>query len=533
MDNKLLLFLICVSSNVVTEIGGVKEHTKACHCEPKDTEKTTWLECSDVDQYFRITEKDTANCSHYKPNHLVIIDSDIPTLTAEFFGIIAFDQFNVVSFSSCGIRNITANAFSNFTRLKSLILEDNELTENTLTESLKSITNLKIKTLNLDRNNFTIIKNETFLSLGSHITSLQLSDCGIEYIETDFLRWLPNLKKISLNNNALHEMNFLAIQNDKCRLHDVQIMYNSISNLDLFQRESTKPCIQSIESLSLTGNPVASLAPVNSLRNLRLLYAQSIPCNVKSKFPVFNASLTVLYLDGSNFSCWRKDMFSRLKKFEFLSLKGTNFAHAPLNFTIQLFSELNVETLILKNAGLRIIPDHMFRNITSLKNLDLSDNSISSWSTNAFSGPQLLVSVSLNNNNISVIAKNSLPSVNHSLDLSNNPFLCSCVLVDFRLYFEHHKDILMREPVGTYKCAKPLRLKDMDLQSFRPEYTDCNPFNPYVIVAFCTCASLIFITIVVNVISACRERNATTIHMIRTLRRNVYHSLDENTSHEY
>jgi Leucine-rich repeat (LRR) protein len=81
-----------------------------------------------------------------------------------------------------------------------------------------------------------------------------------------------------------------------------------------------------------------------------------------------------------------KDVVKSSHKLTVLNLTGINLStnRSETNL-LRLFMPLkSIETLILSNTSMKMIPSDVFKEIDSLKILDLSRNAIEEWKTECF-----------------------------------------------------------------------------------------------------------------------------------------------------
>ncbi|XP_048244545.1 toll-like receptor 4 [Haliotis rufescens] len=125
---------------------------------------------------------------------------------------------------------------------------------------------------------------------------------------------------------------------------------------------------------------------------------------------------------------------------------GQVFAYSP-----------TLEFLNLSLNRIQFLPVNVFRNLVSLKNLNLSENSIT----------KLKVKVSHMTNLTSLnLSSNQIPSLNHmfmsqldiiskssalKVDLSANPLICSCETLSFVKWMTQRKDMFASQHL--YKCT--------------------------------------------------------------------------------
>ena len=133
-------------------------------------------------------------------------------------------------------------------------------------------------------------------------------------------------------------------------------------------------------------------------------------------FPGVKSS-TLQLLDISNSFLFHsvedcKDIFKSSHNLTVLKLTGinlsTNWSETNL---LRLFMPLkSIKTLILSNTSMKIIPSDVFKEIDSLKILDLSRNTIEEWKTECFKNmSKRFKKLYLNDNCISVITETTFP----------------------------------------------------------------------------------------------------------------------------
>ncbi|KAL0808753.1 hypothetical protein ABMA28_012434 [Loxostege sticticalis] len=250
--------------------------------------------------------------------------------------------------------------------------------------------------------------------------------------------------------------------------------------------------LTNLESLDLSFNPITSLPP---------------------RAFAFTPRLRRLYLDETPLRTVPGDAFQGLQHLEISSVRQKKFAELCVRARLKLsrcrinFIEgsVNLQTLIISYAGLKIIPKGFFATQQRLQKLDLSGNELTTLDAdifqslkalvelnlsgnlikeipgNIFFGLSKLEKVSANSNRLQYIATNAFDYFNPItyLDLNDN-LLTSEVLSDLHLYWvlPKLKNLLLKGNRISYvvpdlKLLESLELLDLSWNNFTAlEVTD-------------------------------------------------------------
>ncbi|XP_028291613.1 leucine-rich repeat-containing protein 3 [Gouania willdenowi] len=126
-------------------------------------------------------------------------------------------------------------------------------------------------------------------------------------------------------------------------------------------------------------------------------------------------------------------------------------------------SDLPTDTSILLLASNRIthVPNHAFKELHHLQQLDLSNNHIERVDVGAFQGVyDSLLLLDLSNNNIQRVPKEVFARLRAKVSLSNNPWHCECtlqeVLRELRLDPETVNEVVCHTAVQDEYAGRPL-----------------------------------------------------------------------------
>ena len=317
---------------------------------------------------------------------------------------------------SSSVKLIDDNAFIALTKLKRLLLNNNNLNEvpKFLPSSLKEL-DLSSNPLNK------LLKDRTFAGL-SLLANLSLIDCKIEKIQTDAFIELSSLYSLDLSQNSLSG--------------------NSIGIKVLGRMPLLKV-------LSLAEN------------NFRQIIAES---------DVFQDLRELQKLDFSSNQCGDvpETVFQSLISLQKLNLNNNLFGNV-ITTKSKLFNGLyNLTELHLENNQISYIPKELFADLKVLRVLRLSCNSLTEWADNAFVPLQVLRYLYLNDNKISVINESSVIGWMSPLqaDLSKNPFNCWCDLRWFRFWMDNCSVTWVN--FDQYTCSSPTQFANTKLKLFDP-----------------------------------------------------------------
>ncbi|KAI9999544.1 hypothetical protein NQD34_018429 [Periophthalmus magnuspinnatus] len=347
----------------------------------------------------------------------------------------------------------------------------------------------------------------------------------LEVLEISWNPWLENLylgtfskqhnlTKLMLNYNrfktvlsgmfgSLRKLDTLQMKGNII-LHLPPLLFSNLSHLKVLDLSLNKIEVVTQETFFGLGQLEVLKLNNNLLRNLS--------SNVLSDVP----ALKELHLEGNNITELSENIFTNLTELEVLNLRG-NFLKT---FTGHIFGTLNLRELNIKgnhlgdffplgnftsltnldlsSNQLSTLHKEVFQNMTNLDILDLSDNHISSLSETIFNELFALRVLNLQANNLSVIEPKlfgdqalieqlnlshnrlqTLPeglmdtfSMNYMLRLHGNPWKCDCglwYLHDWILRNEQSVDMLDRT-----LCESPAFLNRRTLDSVEKERLVCH-----------------------------------------------------------
>ena len=465
--------------------------------------------------------KDIYRCSHLpanttlipfipecrnKYNTLIITNSNIRVLSGQMFNLLPFRRgVQKLYLTRNQIKVINEDAFKNFTNLTELDLSHNVLNESQIVKSV--CLNATLKRLHLDENPIEEMSSETFNCPVQAISILSLqiltiTGCGIRNIAENTFFDFEKLTDLDLDRNKLTNLKLLEPLSG---LRNLSLAYNNIQDVSIFNRSANN----SLVSLCLDGNPVTmpKTGFLSSLQQLQCLSMQNMP-KMAALPPLNLKALQTLQIGGNKFSVRDTDAFQNIRGLRTLNMTGVNLGDMSDKKLEKLFNPLaNLTTLVLTNTTLKEKVGNTFKSKPHLTYLDVSQNHISDMS-NSFRISHRIDTLLLNKNNIRFVDPKDLPqNISQKLDLSGNPFDCTCALAPFRVdYIPKHKDIIDIYSTNTYFCNGPRGFREKPLKDYNPTYIECHGFNRVVITALVLCVVLIFITCVIVVIYSNKQR---------------------------
>ena len=477
--------------------------------------------CRNLDSYTKqIPFVDIKHCCNNMTNisKLNVSRSHITVLPGKLFSRLPFTRYVTELFlAGNNISEIRNGVFKNFTMMVKLDLAHNQLKEHQIVNTV--CLRAPLQHLHLDWNPIGNISSATFNCTSSNTTTamsidtlveLTMTDCDIQNIANNSFGEFTKVNSftLNLNRNKLSSLNFLEQLSAK-EIY-LYLAHNQLEDTSIFNNPGSASFVESVVLLSLDGNPI--LPPdrglfLARLRRLRRLWLQNMP-NL-DKFPKMNLpKLSELQISYNNFTSPALDIFNNTRKLRYLNMTGINLGKLSVTDLERMFFPLQrLEKLILKSTELRGSVGSTFFFMKYMKNLELGDNHISNIS-GAFQTFTNIRTLLLNNNSISLVSPSDLPrTISSKLDLSGNPFECTCALAPFRTeYIPQHKKAINIYRTKSYVCHGPTAFKGKQLREFNPKYTECHGFNPYVITAIAVCVILILVVIVASVVDACKHR---------------------------
>ncbi|XP_048738959.2 CD180 antigen-like [Ostrea edulis] len=367
-------------------------------------------------------------------------------------------------------------------RLKVLVLRNNEIGK----FALDYISGFKVSTLDLSSN-----KNLNF-SLGiskpyTWLNSLNLSRTSF-YPNSTFLFnktcVIPNLKHLALIDNQLR---LSALDGHDCLKH--------LKKLSL----SGSQLVDGIHNYSFSRFPELTDLQIDGLRNT-VIQLPTFQNNHKLENLNLNSMKYLFPPSSENVLAFKH--LSRLQKLRMKRWDLSTWNSLQLSSLFAPFSK-SITLLDLSYVGITAIPDILWE-MQNLTTLDLNSNKISRLDIMSNTTNKKLDHLHLMWNQIESLDPKFLPSSVTDLNLTGNPFSCSCQLIPFVIWVKEKEFVKIQNDwhYGRYRCATPRDWEGKSLATFvrKIKPTDCAPFNAYIITAIILCLLMIAIVIVTNIV---------------------------------
>ncbi|XP_060523324.1 toll-like receptor 2 [Cylas formicarius] len=405
-----------------------------------------------------------------------------------------------ISLGLCRIEHIHPDALLPLKNLEILQLHQNSINSSTLSillnRTLEAKINLKvlnlfyvgyrkhpprnimnvisksnISALNLARNNFEQLTNESFPYM-PNIEMLDLREVLALNVTSDAFASLPNLKILMLSGNKLVSVPKGVLLK---QLLFLDIQQNSeepeFSSYFLFKHDHFINMTQLIY-LNLGYNTIVHLfnRSFAGLKNLKFLGLKTTSLfNIEhgSFVPLENLEVLDLRNNAINHGAEIPDVFHTLTKLKVLRLGGCGFSYIPaVNNPFR--NLLSLEQLELNHNGLVTISPNDFLPLFQLKVLNLQRNLFSRWQQRLFQNNSKLTQLNLSENRISTLTSEMLQDFLQlgNINLEHNNIVCNCFEVaDLNL---SHLQSIFKPQVN---CAYPSSLENVPVAKYFQDIT--------------------------------------------------------------
>ena len=482
----------------------------------------------------------------------------LPHISKETFLNISHTPITTFSLRRCKVSSIARDTFGALPYLESLDLSENNVSTQILQEAFAGLRNSQIRYLTLSSEDakvyhlpLTFLRwlqntsleyfelsgyltklNGVMFENMSKLTSINMADNDIYNINNIKVLHRVQTLNLSMNKITSRYMYCPNIMHNPSNITVLDISRNRIANLKFLGPHGT--CFPRIRILHISYNPISILQNdtffnLKSLEELDASYLLAYTIEIQPRAFHSNTLRKLYFASFQELEPLQKSC----KNFPFLRycdtlthLDMTNAKICPYILKLLISPLKKLQSLVLKGCRLITIPD-VIGTFHNLKHLDMEDNKISFLNVSIFRPLTKLQSLIMSDNRISSIQNDDFPqkllNTIKSMDFSYNPFSCSCILYWFRFWAENNKDKLSGYP-ALYQCYSPLELSGRSISNYNPSYFTCHKLEAYQIILISS-GSVLFVAIfAVCIVSKYKWHMRYYIYLLRSRRR-------ENTSH--
>ncbi|XP_067656612.1 toll-like receptor 13 isoform X2 [Haliotis asinina] len=323
---------------------------------------------------------------------------------------------------------------------------------------------------------------------------------------------LQNLIHLNLNGNNLVAIPPLCTDSGEPlipMLRMLNLQDNAIRRLDV----SSIMCLKNLNKLILSQNRIEHLPDnaFSNLPNLQSLLIANLWALKSVGSLVFNSTslYKLYYAKNPPFTGTRdnlEDMFRFTPNLGILHFSYTKLNIAGEKLKQFLLSLQNLESLLMDFTGLNDLPAGVFTKLTKLRSLNLIGNNLPNLTSGVFANVTSISRLSLANCNIKIIKEDTFPLEFRLslkiLDLSGNPFMCSCELLWFRTWMKEvigNKSITFSNYPSNYECTSPSG-KRLRLAEFNPSERSCSIEHLYTVILTIVLSVCLMFTVIVLVV---------------------------------
>lgn len=443
------------------------------------------------------------------------------------------------------IRTIPKGTFFFFVNLRLLDLGHNEISS---VENLAGLS--KLEHLSLAYNNIDVLTEMMFEGL-HELKVLDVSHNGLTRIDDAPLLNLFNLHTMDVSGNQIHQV---YINDGLESLETLRVAWNRISSLRFLQRLRRLSSVdlshnvvtrlgeeifargQSISYANLSSNAIFDISPSafrygayevldlshNALavlghhgwEGVKVLYLQDNSIhNLTGDTFRGSSVLREIHLQGNKLYSIPRDVFADLRNLTVLDLSSNPigpFLEVPDSAAGTLGRLDRLEVMRLRGTGLTRLLPVLLENLTRLRQLDLSHNRLDGLSRTLTPLLSRLTVLDLSHNGLRGLDAEVFTSKLRTVDLSSNPFDCTCELVPLchRLFSRRHSsyplNVLNADNRTLYQCATPVEWTSVSLSEFYDASGRCSIFEITVICVIVAC--VVVAVIVIVTVTWCRYR---------------------------
>lgn len=432
------------------------------------------------------------------------------------FDSIRNGPLQVLRLADCAIHFINDTSFGGLNNLTSLALSHNPVNASVLANAFDGFGNgTPMAFLDLSSNFLPHITAD-LLQIFSKLKILDLSNCSIELIDPEVFLFLPRLNTLELQDNRISHLGNLSTLSELLRLnlrnnHIAAIQISYLPNLEFVDLSHNQivelppkwiTMIDGLRILNLSHNKIKHISP-HAFHKVTLNHLDMSYNQLSTLHSFGMLKLSMLVLAHNKMHTIMDDAFAHLEQtLEDLDLSYNVFTNLPDHHfgDFVALQRLNLAGNDLGHALKAGKNGHLFYSLRHLQVLDLSRNNVTSLPHAHVRYLHHLTTLDLNENKLQHLSDISLPDmaslakleVSHNrlhsvdtallselqylevVDLSFNPFQCSCDLVDLVLWINSTSvHVLGMEDHRQYTCTVPHTQRTRYIMTYHPNHKEC------------------------------------------------------------
>lgn len=304
-----------------------------------------------------------------------------------------------------------------------------------------------------------------------NLQHLSLENNGIKIVPPFTFFGAFHIKSLSLSKNNILNLNYRSLAG-LLNLEKLDLSDNNITRLS----ELTFPPFPKLEIVDLRKNPIQNIFPgcfavMNNTKSLTI-GDDKVQIDLNSD-NLFQSLENLIYLNLNNITTTvlNQMTFRGLKNLEILKIKGN-----ITRIEFDAFAEISsLKQLILSNCNIKQISMDAFYGLIKLQIIDLSSNNLNNLPYGIFDQQFIIKEIYLQNNLLTYLPKNFFKNISAKLvRLTQNPWFCNCEMKNWKQEITNKVKTAKVSKICKYDTNNRSSCKDTKLY----EYVHDNKMSP-------------------------------------------------------